>query len=443
MIEKILTFFNVDLWKIPMEADTPVRNVFIRMLRLIISAGRGFNLDECYLKASALTFYSILSIVPVLAVAFGIAKGFGFEQHLESTIRERFQDQPEVATSVIQFAYSMLQHAQGGVIAGIGIIVLLYTVIRLMANIETSLNDIWKVRTARPWARRFSDYLATIIFCPIFFAASSSVSIFMMTQIIRATREIGYYDTLSPLIALAFHLFPFILAWSLFSFIYILMPNTRVKLRYGVIGGVLAGTAYQLLQYVYIKFQIGVSSYGAIYGSFAALPLFLMWIQLSWLIVLAGAEIAYHAENENYEFFKRAVSSQQMAAVSKRLLGVLFACRCVQAFLKGEAPVSLTQLAQESGVSQLQTRDILETLTGAGILAELKKQGSEECFQPGKDVGAITVMCVCDAMDSAKGHTLMAYSSPDIATIDTSIKAIEEETKRSPANLTLSNLRIS
>lgn len=441
MIERFMNFFNVDLWKIPIVESTPLRNFFVKVLRLMVSAGRGFNRDDCYLKASALTFYSMLSIVPVLAVVFGIAKGFGLENHLETMIRDRFHEQPEVATSVIDFSYSMLKRAQGGVIAGIGIITLLYTVIRLMANIETSLNDIWKVRIGRAWTRRFSDYLATIIFCPLFFAASSSSSIYIATTIIRATKDTAYYGAVSPLISFAFQLFPFVVVWLLFTFIYTLMPNTRVKLRYGVLGGILAGTAYQLVQYIYIKFQINVTSYGAIYGSFAALPLFLAWIQLSWIIVLAGAEVAYQAENENYEFLNRTAAAVQMIPVSKRLLGILFAYRCVHAFMKGEAPISLAQLAQETGLSQLHTRDILETLTEAGVLCALKKHASEECFQPARDVNSITLKCICDAMDNTRLHTLLAHPCEELVTIEESLNQIDHAMQHSPTNLPLSKLR--
>lgn len=440
MIEKIMKFFSVDLWRIPKTDDAPLKNFFLGILRLIVSASNGFTRDECYLKASALTFYSMLSIVPVLAVAFGIAKGFGFEEHLQSLVRDRFQDQPEVADSVIKFSYSMLAQAQGGLIAGIGIIALLYSVIRLLANIESSLNDIWKVRVARSWTRRFSDYLATIIFCPIFFAASSSLSIFMMTEIIRATRRFGYYETLSPVISFSFHLFPFVLVWLLFSFIYILMPNTRVKLRYGVLGGVVAGTAFQLLQYFYIQFQIGVSNFGAIYGSFAALPLFLMWVQLSWLTVLAGAEIAYHAENESYEFSSLYGANEPKVPVTQRILGILFAYRCVQAFSSGHEPMSSAQLAEESGISQLHARDILESLTNAGILTELKKHATEECFSPARDVSTITLKSVWDAMDKAGSHTLMANPSDQLKMIQDHLKAIDESIQHSPSNLALNRI---
>jgi membrane protein len=227
-------------------------------------------------------------------VAFGIATGFGFEKSFESIILDKFKDQPEMANKIMDFTHSTLAHAQGGVIAGTGIIMLIWAVLMLMACIEQSINDIWKIKNTRSLSRRLACYLATTFFCPIFFVTSSGISIYALRGIVEASKATDLYNTLNPLIHFLFHFVPIVLSWLSFTFVYLFVPSTKVPWKLGVIAGIIAGTTYQIVQWTYFHFQIGLSSYGAIYGSFAAIPLFLIWLNLSWLILLAGAQIAYH-----------------------------------------------------------------------------------------------------------------------------------------------------
>ena len=307
-------------------------SIWSRALRVLIDAGRGFVEDDCYSKASALTFYSLLSIVPVLAVLFGIAKGFGFEQALEVEISQHFAEQRELTDKLIQFAYSWLQTVKGGLIAGVGAVALLWSVLSLLNNIEAALNAIWKTRIARPYSRKISDYLATMVICPIFFVTSSSITVFLNTQIAQSAQSNVLVEAVSPFLLLILKLFPFFLSWILFTFVYYFMPNTKVYLRSALIAGILAGTAFQIWQWLYIRFQIGASSYGAIYGSFAALPLFLVWLQISWLILLAGAEVAFELENDLF------IPSRHLTPLPGKAAALLITFRSVEAFAKGFPP---------------------------------------------------------------------------------------------------------
>jgi membrane protein len=169
LLKRIRHFFDEDVWDIPEDPAKPIKSFFIRTFKISLSVGIGFFKDECTLKASALTYYSLLTIVPFLAVAFGIATGFGFEKSFESIILDKFKDQPELANKIMDFTHSMLAHAQGEVIAGTGIIMLIWAVLMLMACIEQSINDIWKIKKTHSLPRRLACYLATTFFCPIFF----------------------------------------------------------------------------------------------------------------------------------------------------------------------------------------------------------------------------------------------------------------------------------
>ena len=293
MLDRMRHFVDEDVWDIPEDPAKPIKSFFIRSLKIAISTGIGFIKDECFLKSSALTYYSLLSIVPFLAVAFGIAIKFGFEKSLESAILDKFKDQPEIADKMMDFTHSTLEHTHGGVIAGTGIIMLIWAVITLMICMRQSLNSIWKITKTRSLSRTLSSYLAILFFCPIFFVVSSGISLYALRGIIEASKATDLYDVLSPVIYFLFHFVPFVLSWLSFIFIYLFVPSAKVPWKSGVIAGIIAGTTYQVVQWTYFHFQIGVTSYGAIYGSFAAIPLFLIWLNLSWLILLAGAQIAY------------------------------------------------------------------------------------------------------------------------------------------------------
>ena len=167
-ITRAIEFIATDIWRVRLE-DLPFGKSFlIKQLRVIIITLRRFDEDKCFLRASSLTFYTLLSIVPVAAMLFGVAKGFGFEKLLRKELFERFPGdaQQEVMTKVIEFAESMLEATKGGLIAGIGLIVLFWSVIKVLSNIEASLNDIWEIKENRNWGRKFSDYLAVMIIKP-------------------------------------------------------------------------------------------------------------------------------------------------------------------------------------------------------------------------------------------------------------------------------------
>lgn len=275
------------------------------MFRTLKNISRGFRDDLCYLRASALSYYTLLSIVPVLAVAFGVAKGFGLDEMLKERILVTFEEHPEIADKMVTFAYSALESARGGLIAGVGVAFLFWVVYNLLNNVEKSINAIWDIEKGRPFGRKLSNYLAMMVLGPVIIVIASSSAVFLATEINQLIGDGGIMETISPIILFSMRLFPLLLSWILFSLIYLYMPNTKVRWKRAVIAGIIGGTIYQCVQWAYIHFQIGVSNYGAIYGSFAALPLFLMWMHISWLIVLLGAEIAYQIgakkeEEEDY-----------------------------------------------------------------------------------------------------------------------------------------------
>ncbi|MFI0434604.1 MAG: YhjD/YihY/BrkB family envelope integrity protein [Parachlamydiaceae bacterium] len=373
--------------------------IWSRILRVVYDSVRGFIEDDCYSKASALTFYSLLSVVPTLAVLFGIAKGFGLENALELEISEKFIEQKELVQKLIEFAYSWLHTVKGGVIAGFGVFILFWSILGLLSSIETTLNAIWKTPISRTFGRRISDYLAAIVICPFFFITSSSITVWLghFTQL---SQHQVFVDVVSPFVLFILKCFPYFLSATLFTFVYFFLPNTKVYMRSALIAGIIGGSAFQIWQWIYIKFQFVASSYGAIYGSFAALPLFLIWLQISWLILLAGAELAFEIENDLFIPFRRTLN------LSSKAVALLLTYRCIESFVKGEIPQTERSLAHEIGISLNHLHTILEALQKEGIISKVYYKDKASGYQPARSLESITFALVCQAMD--KSHYLLA-----------------------------------
>ena len=256
---------------------------------------RFFTEKRVMTQASALTYSTLLAIVPMLAVVFAIARGFGYNKYIEMWFRELLASQPQVADAIVSFVNSYLIHTKSGIFLGVGLIFMLYTVLMLVNNVEETFNQIWQVNNSRPILRSFANYLAMFFLFPIIIVISTGLSLFMETVADRMDDIV----ILEPIVHKLFSFFPFMLMSLLFIFLYVYMPNTKVRFSCAIIPGILAGIAMHLLQIAYIHSQIWVTGYNAIYGSFAALPLFMLWVQISWAICLFGAQLTYTNQNLN------------------------------------------------------------------------------------------------------------------------------------------------
>ena len=294
-IDHIIQFFQTDIWRINQGDVSPAKFLFLEILKKLILAVRFFTAKRAMQKASALTYSTLLAIVPITAVVFAIARGFGYSKYIEVWFRGAFESQPQVAEVIIGFVNSYLVHTKSGVFLGIGLIFMLYTVLMLVSNIEDAFNEIWQVKKPRSIFRTFTDYLAMFFLFPIIIVITSGLSIFMA----NIADLMPDFLLLGPTMRFLIDLIPYTLMSGMFIALYIFMPNTHVKPINAVFPGILAGFAMQGLQIVYIHSQIFLSSYNAIYGSFAALPLFMLWIQMSWTICLFGAQLTYTNQNMN------------------------------------------------------------------------------------------------------------------------------------------------
>lgn len=413
------------------------KSFFLKALRVFILSLRGLNEDKCQLRASALSLFSLLSIVPVAAMIFGIAKGFGFDKILEKQILERLEGQEEVAGRIIDFSRRLLEDVGGGMIACMGLIILLWTIFQVLSNIENSFNDIWGIKRPRSLGKKTTDYLALLILCPLLLVASSTATVLIASQIEFVAHTLP--TTFAPAIVILLKLLPYCVIWILLSFIYVFMPNTKVKLGSGILAGILAGTCYQLFQWGFISLQIGVARYNAIYGSFSALPLFLIWLQLSWLIVLLGAEISFALQNvDTYEF---EPDSRRMSYSFRRLLILRVVNLVVRRFVEGTDPLDAMQLSHTLGVPIHFAGEALDELVESGILSEIRLNDERAiAYQPGRDTDVMTIKYVMDALETHGIDDIPVAGSEELEKISECLAAFGNLVEGSPANMRLKDI---
>ena len=442
MISRITNFLKTGIWETQLKDLSPIEAFFIKYLRIILLASRGFIRDNCQKTASVLTYYSLLNVVPVVAVAFAIAKGFGLEKLIEKQIlqmADKANWQSDITSQIITFSHRLLEQAKGGLIAGIGVVLLFWTVISILGKIEESLNDIWEVKKSRTLVRKFSDYIAMMVFTPVLFIISSSATVLVASQVKVIVNKIALLGVFSSVIFFLLNLLPYVSIWVLLTMLYILMPNTRIPLKSAILGGIAAGTITQIVQWLYIKFQIGAASYGAIYGSFAALPLFLAMLQMSWMIFLLGAEIAY--ANEHYETFGFHPDYSGMSVSSKKLLMLRIFHLLTKKFSLGEKPSSVSQIAHALEIPVRLVRQFLHELSDVGLVVETAKGTKNEiAYQPGRTIENITVKFALDEYEKYGTTKIPDYQSDEAEKISKYLKDISETIEKSPANVRLKEI---
>jgi len=439
IILRAIQFIRTDLWRIRLRDISRFRAFLIKILRIVIGSLRGFIQDRCTLKASALTLYSLLSVVPLVAMLFGVAKGFGFELAIEKHLLERLQAQQEVAGWIINFANTLLEDTKGGVIAGVGILVFLWAIIKVLWNLEKFLNEIWRVKKARSLGRKMVDYLFVMLVCPLLFIISSASTIVVASRIKDLIGGISLLSSVGPLIIFTLNLLPYCLVWALFTVVYIFMPNTRVHFRSALLGGVIAGTLYQVIHWIYISFQIGVARNNAVYGSFAALPLFLIWLQVSWLVLLFGSEISFSHQNlETYEF---EPDSLKVSHSFKRLLGLRIVHLLVMHFSKGQKPWNEIQISQQLEIPVRLVRHILRELVECGIVSQIREdEPSLPAYQPARSTDTLTIQFVMNRLDTQGADNIPVENSEAMERIKECVASFGELMRNSPTNMRLKDI---
>lgn len=408
---RLYNFVESGIWRVKCDDVSPIRYFTYTVLKKLILAIEFTTAKRITSAAAALTYSTLLAIVPILAVVFAIARGFGYNKYIEEWFRSSFSSQPQAAETIIGFVNSYLVHTKSGIFLGIGLIFMLFTVIMLVSNIEQTFNYIWQVKKPRSVFRTITDYTSMFLLVPIVIVITSGVSIFFATVF----RQIENTMLLGPIMQFFLQLMPYMIMSIVFIALYVFMPNTKVKISYAIAPGILAGVAMQGLQLFYIHSQIWVSSYNAIYGSFAALPLFMLWVQISWLICLFGAELCY--ASQNMEEFAFKAKTEELSHRYKMLLCLMLSSQICKRFAQGGKPFSALDLKLLTCIPIRIVGELLYELTQAHILTEITTgdKGETIYYQPAECLSRLSVGTLIDRLE-AQGTWAIEIDMKKIAT---------------------------
>ena len=465
---RVLRFFTETIWDTPLEELGRARRIGYKCCRVLFLATVGFVGDNCMLRAMALTYTTVLSLVPMLAFSFAILKGLGFYEDLRRERIEPYLDTlfgaaaetpspllepaaapllvadsaPEQGLSHLRGVFdNVLDMVDGTDVKGlgaIGLIVLLLAVHRLLSSVEASFNQIWSVRKPRTIVRKLSDYLTMVVIAPIFLVVAIGVT--------TAVQNAGVIEFLEDKLALGavlqtlIKLAPVLVGWVAFTLLYLVMPNRRGRVAAALVGGLFASAAWEAALLAHIAFQLGVAKYNAIYAGFAAIPIFLVWVQLSWVIVLAGAELSYAFE-KHYEYQGIGTGTRIGAAHAEHVALRLMA-RLSEAFLAGQPAPSVPELARRAGVASSTVERQLSDLRERGLVAAIEpaEAGQPQGWQPSRDPATIRIS---DVLLAVRGEVRAPEKGSLLsldALADRALRALDAEGRSSVHNRTMREL---
>ena len=430
---------NDTIWHTPLSEISKGKTFIFKQLRILLLAAKGFSNDKVALRASALTFYSLLSVIPIAAIVFAIAKGFGLDQTLQDEIIKKSQSEQEVLSWLLQNARIAIEKTRGGYIAGVGIIILFWSVMSLLNHIESSFNHIWQVGSSRPWYRKFTDYLTIMLIAPVFIILSSGITGFIITKLPDYMTNAPILDFFKPLIIFLVKFTPYLLSWIVLTTLFIIMPNAKVKFIPALISGIIAGTILQGIQWLYIDLQFGITKLNAIYGSFAAVPLFIVWLQSSWIVVLLGAEISF--ANQNISRYEMESEALHISNYQKRALVLMIMHMIIRNFSLGEKPISATYIAANLKIPVRLSRDILQDLSSANLVSIIhENEEKERLYQPSLDINRLTVSFVFSRLDKKGVEQIMVIRNKDYEKIISMLEKFDRLIAKSDSNILIKDL---
>lgn len=428
--QDIKRHFTEGIW-VRNSATTPAYiKVWRGACRLLYLIFFGFMKDQCVIRAAALTFTTILSFVPFLAVGFSISKGFGLQNttFIRTLILKLTTGRVEVADKIIEYIDRTNVQALGWV----GVAMLLFTVFSLIGTVEKAFNTIWGIHKGRTAWRKVADFFPVIVICPIVLLVASSFNVSLQQkQIVQgmlSVEAIGYLE------AMFLKYTPYLLISMAFAFMYAFIPYTKVNLAAASIGGVVGGVLWQLAQWFYINWQIGATKYNAIYGSFAQLPLLLIWVYISWLIMLLGAEVSYAWQNIN-SFVKQRYFGQA-TPYERQKIAVLMMVVLARRFKKGESLPSVQEFSDSLMAPLSLISDLFTLLAKAGFV--IQAEGADgETYVPAKALDEVRVLDIIKVVNMEGDTRVFEDFADKFAFLDSIFEKLGVVTMESPANMTL------
>lgn len=362
-----------------------------RPAKLVLYLIRGLMQHGTMVRSAALTYYTLVSIVPVVALVFAIVKGFGLADGLVQNLYSIFPQIPDIVDYVVEFAQKTLARTQGGWVAAFSLAALFWSVVSVFSSIEDAFNNIWEVSSNRSLIRKYSDYIAIIVIAPLMWVVASSTSNYLHSWLNMG--DTFWVRFFSKIISMA-------MAWVMFSIIYIVLPNTKVRYPSAIKSGIIAGTVFIVFQWLYVSLQVWMTSYNAIYGSFAALPLFLIWVQASWSILLLGAELSFTFQNEKR--FDEERETMMISYDSRRKVMIAIMVVVARAFRDGKGAIDADQIRNELNLPARIMSNALHTLVSSSMLNQVHRpeQEYDVAYAPARDINSLRVYDILQAVDN-------------------------------------------
>lgn len=434
MFKRLSEFIRHGIWqKGEQEYSSLAAARAVRGAKLLIYTARGFDRHQTAVRSAALSFYTVLSLVPILALVFAVFKGFGLETSFVDDIYGRFPQYRDALDLVFGFTQNLLARTRGGVVAVAGFVVLIWAVVQVFGSVEQAFNSIWEVKRSRGWGRKVSDYIAVIFVVPVLTLISNGIIAELRT---------GIASQVSRFVAEAVYVVVALVGvWVAFSLIYYLLPNTKVHFRSAAVSGAVASVAFIAFQEFYIYIQLGLSTYNAIYGTFAAIPLFLVWTQISWQILLFGGELSFAIQNiKRYEQESRGL---QLSGEKRRRVAIAAMAVIARRFSALPSGATTSEdVASELDLPLRIVRDVLFDLENAGLVFSVTSPDDDKQtrYLPSRDVRTITIADVVLDVDRYETSTIDLDANPLLKTVGDRLAKIEALVSSSPGNTKIIDL---
>lgn len=390
-------FLAHDIWSYTNDDVRGTYRWLMNVFKSLYLSIRFFIADRIIEKASALTYYTLLALVPIVALLIGLANGFGLQNYILLSMQSLMPGQQEIIDYLFTFASNYLEHTKTGLVMGIGVVMLIYVIFSLISNVETVFNQIWQQKKGRTTLRRITDYLSIMLLVPIFLVIVSGSQILLQTYVKTNIYSYELSQTLIQVLRWA----PYGITIVAMTFIYLVIPNTKVKFINAFVAAAIAGSAFMLFQGLFISGQIWVSKYNAIYGSFAALPLLLLWIQMAWVICLYGAELSYASQNvQNFNFEE---DMQNISREYNDFLTTLVASAIYRSFSLQEPAPTTEEVCHSLQLPSKLVGSIISNLSERGIIREtvdVKRKNDQHTWIPGRDISTYSIASLVDELDT-------------------------------------------
>jgi membrane protein len=388
------------LWQAEPADLTCVKRLLGSFIKIVFLVGRDFIENLVKLQAMALAFKTLLSIAPLLAVIFSILKGFGVHNRIEPVLAEALAPLGDKGQEVTSHLIGFVDRMSAGALGSVGVVTLLITVLSLMGTIEQAFNTIWRVRFPRKLARRFSDYLSVLLVGPVLVFAALTITATLQSN--TFVRNLLAVEPFGTVMLMLLRLVPYVILWGAFTFSYLFIPNTRVRLRSAVIGGLVAAILWQTIGWGFATFVASSTRYYAIYSSFAILLLFLLWLYVGWLIGVLGAQVSHAHQHIRFYYGERENLARSPAGREKLALQLLVLIG--RNFHQGLSPMSITDLANRLQLPAALVKNFLEMFQQSRLVLPL---ADEETFVVGRAPETVSIKEVLDCIrtsgDTSKG----------------------------------------